>query len=69
MVIQDYPDLLKYVVNKASENSGNNGSFLHHFFKACLYADAENFELIKPVLERIMAKYPVYTDPNQLRLL
>ncbi len=51
-----YRELHIYVVDKLAENVG---SFLSCFLDACQRADSENFEIIKPALERIRQKYPL----------
>lgn len=33
-------------------------SFLGTFLSACLRADAENYEIIRPALAKLMEKYP-----------
>lgn len=42
----------------ASEQAGH---FVAYFARACLHADWENVELIRPVLTAMIAKYPRYT--------
>jgi hypothetical protein len=51
-----YPELWEYVTRKEQENVG---SFLATFLELCLRADAENFEIIKPALEKLQEKYPL----------
>jgi len=33
--------------------------FLHHFLHACLHADSENYELMRPVLHKVAAQFPL----------
>ena len=55
--IQSYPDELTYVNAMLLTRRGNN-SFLEAFFMACLRADGENYQIIRPGLLEIMQKYP-----------
>lgn len=54
--IAEHPEMHSYVVEKLAQNVG---SFLYYFLHACLCADHENFEVLKPALEQIMKKYPL----------
>ena len=36
------------------------GSFVAAFAEACLHADPDNFQKLKPVLTQMMEKYPEY---------
>ena len=58
MRLNQYPALLAYA--NAWHNSAHYhaGSFLTAFLEACVNADGENFELLKPALEIIINKYP-----------
>lgn len=60
MNIQFYPAELDYVNVKARRA----GSFLSAFLMACISADAENYELLRPVLLTLMQKYPA--DPDEI---
>lgn len=42
--------------------SGQGGSFVSTFANACFAADDANFQLMKPVLEALMLKYPAYLE-------
>jgi hypothetical protein len=55
MQIQLYPSELNYACAKMAENEH---SFLSAFCEACLRADGENYELLRPVLHVLMDKYP-----------
>lgn len=63
-IIQEHPGLLDYVNAKLYPEAIERGSFLGCFLTACLLADSENFELLKPVLEKLAVKYPA--DPDRL---
>jgi hypothetical protein len=60
--IQVYPDELDWV---NATLAGHPGSFLDLFCKCALAADAFNYELLRPVVAKVMQKYPA----NELRLL
>ena len=57
MTIQLNPEQLDYVNAKLAEPRDEN-SFLSHFLEACLRADAENYDLLEPIVEKLMDKYP-----------
>ena len=38
------------------------GSFVTRFAEACFAADDINFQLLAPVLDKLMAKYPKYSE-------
>lgn len=61
MIIQFYDEDLDYVNRKIMENVGQ---FLDHFLHACLHADDENYELLRPVLHQIAKKYPLRPKPR-----
>jgi hypothetical protein len=63
MIIQDDPVMLNYVNAKLQENVG---SFLSSFFDACLRADGENYQIIRPALVQLSEKYPA--DPLRLKM-
>jgi len=75
VIIQSYPDELDYVNAKLrgviDRSEGKpvagpfEGSFLSAFCLACLRADSENYEFIRPALLLLMDKYPA--DPERLR--
>jgi hypothetical protein len=54
--LQQYPQMHYYVVEKLAENPG---AFLRSFLDCCGFADTENFEIVKPALLTLMAKYPL----------
>lgn len=65
MNIQFYTDELDYVNAKTHIFGGIDPmSFLGTFLRACLLADSENYELLRPVLAVLMKKYPA--DPRRL---
>ena len=67
MNIQCYPDELDYVNAKLHPAvREDDSSFLATFLRACLRADAENYELLRPALAEMMKKYP--PDPVRLRM-
>lgn len=37
------------------------GSFVKTFANACYCADSENYAILLPILEQMMAKYPNYS--------
>jgi hypothetical protein len=64
-IIQFYPDELDFVnaTLRLGRGSGNKAeSFLEVFCEACLRADAENYELLRPALAVLMKKYPVSAE-------
>lgn len=58
-VIQFYPDELDYVNAKMKTRPSGDSSFLGLFLMACLRADEENYELLRPFLAKLMEKYPL----------
>lgn len=60
MIIQSYPDELDYVNAQVHPlvRGQDDKSFLGTFCMACLRADDQNYELIRPVLHELMEKYP-----------
>lgn len=68
MIIQFHRDELDYVNAKLSGGPDyiprDPDSFLSTFLMACLRADADNYELLRPVLKAFMKKYPA--DPRAL---
>jgi hypothetical protein len=56
-MIQDYPEDLDLVNAMLKPRKGAN-SFLEHFLEACLHADSENYEIMRPMLMFLVAKYP-----------
>ena len=60
MAIQNYPWELIWV-NQKLQFSKDSNSFLRAFCEACVRADDENYELLRPVLQKLMEKYPVKT--------
>jgi hypothetical protein len=58
MNIQGYPDELNYINAILHPEAPQVGSFFKTFCQACLAADAENYEIIRPVLRVMMTKYP-----------
>lgn len=61
MIIQFYPDELDYVnaTLHPSLRAPDDKSFLGTFCQACLRADDDNYELLRPALLALMEKYPV----------
>jgi len=66
MNIQGYPDEVNYVNAVLHPEAKKCGSFMDYFLHACLHADWENYELLRPVLRKIMEKYPA--DPERLAM-
>jgi hypothetical protein len=65
MIIQHYPDELDYVNAHLHPKSGTDeNSFLFTFCRACLRADSDNYELIRPALLTFMTKYKA--NPSRL---
>lgn len=61
--IQFYLNELDYV-NAQLHPAQKCGHFLESFFQSCLRADAENYQLLRPILREFMAKYPA--SPERL---
>jgi hypothetical protein len=57
MTIQNYPEELDWCNAKLAENRDAR-SFLVTFCEACLRADVFNYEILRPTVLRLMAKYP-----------
>lgn len=55
----DDPELLEWLANA---NQGGGG-FISAFARAALVADSQNYQLLRPVLLVLRAKYPQY-DPS-----
>ena len=67
MTIQAYPDELDYVNAKLHPASKiMPGTFLSNFLRACLAADGENYELLRPAVAVFMEKYPA--EQERLRM-
>lgn len=66
MNIQFYPHELNYVNAKLHPAAPRSGSFLSQFLGACLSADGENYELLRPAVQIFIEKYPA--DPERLRM-
>lgn len=60
-IIQKYPHELDYV-NAKRRDPGELKSFLSWFCGACLRADAENYEIVRPALLIFMDKYPARAE-------
>lgn len=56
MICQQYPEEFAWVSAKFNQQPGD---FLGRFLAACLTADAENYELLRPAVRALMDKYPV----------
>lgn len=65
MNIQMYPEELDYV-NATLHPLSRPGKFLETFCEACVRADGENYELLRPALVIFMIKYPA--DEERLRM-
>lgn len=63
MAIQHHKNELTYVNRKTEERPGN---FLENFLDACLAADDENYEILRPALLKIMVKYPARCHHERL---
>lgn len=59
MQLNQYSDDLDYVNKKLEEAHEGSQSFLVAFLNACIRADGENYELLRPVLHHFMRKYPL----------
>lgn len=67
MTIQFYPEELDYVNAKMHPlGLTDPSSFLGAFLLACLRADNENYELLRPALRALMVKYPA--DAERLKI-
>lgn len=68
MIIQFYLDELDYVNAQLHPRvlSKDDKSFLGTFCLACLRADDQNYELLRPTLQILMKKYPA--DAERLRM-
>jgi hypothetical protein len=68
MEIQSYPDELDYVNAQLhpSIRAADDKSFLGTFCLACLRADGSNYEILRPSLFFLMAKYPA--NPERLAM-
>jgi len=65
MNIQFYPDELDYVnVKLRPAGHTDESSFLGTFLLACLRADCQNYEILRPALQVMMRKEPA--DPELL---
>jgi hypothetical protein len=56
--INFYPKEAAYVRGKYGSRKDSN-SFLEKFCEACLRADNENYELLRPAVQAFMKKYPL----------
>lgn len=65
MTIQNYPDELDYVNVELENRALDDKSFVGTFCLACLRADDDNYELLRPTLFFMMHKYPA--DPGRLQ--
>jgi len=54
-----------WILGIANSKPTKAGSFLTALADAALRADAENFEILLPALEKIQAKYPEYCDAEE----
>jgi hypothetical protein len=66
MTIQGYSSELDYVNAQLTLKGDGDKSFLGTFCQACLRADEQNYELIRPALHAFMRKYPA--NPERLRM-
>jgi hypothetical protein len=57
-VIQEHPAELNYVNAWIGPLAQRPGNFLSTFLEACLRADDENYEILRPALLILMDKYP-----------
>jgi hypothetical protein len=56
--INFYLEEAEYVRGKFASRKDSN-SFLEKFCEACLRADNQNYELLRPALRELMKKYPL----------
>ena len=66
MNIQFYPEELNYCNAMLHPLAPKCGSFLDAFLHACIAADGENYELLRPILLVIRLKYPA--NDERLRM-
>jgi len=68
MIIQFYLEELAYVNGQLHPlvRAEGDKSFLGTFCLACLRADHENYELLRPALAALMVKYPA--NPERLAM-
>lgn len=59
MIAQEDLELWSWIENAHREA----GSFLRAITRAALYADAENYKLLRPILLEFKAKYPKFNTP------
>jgi hypothetical protein len=58
MIIQMYSDELHYCNAKLHPFGARPGSFLELICHAALRADAQNYEILRPLIHVMMSKYP-----------
>lgn len=58
MNIHEYPDEHYWAI----EAVNRSGHFLHDIAAAALRADADNYEIIRPAIQKLMKKYPKYSE-------
>lgn len=66
MNIQFYPDELDWVNAQMHNRDPHDTSFIGAVLQVALRADPENYELFRPFLNLMMAKYPA--DPARLEI-
>ena len=54
-----------WLLGITNDNPSKAGGFLRALADAALRADAENFEILRPALEKIQARYPQYGDTGE----
>jgi hypothetical protein len=64
MTIQFYPHELDYVNAQIRMRGPDDSSFVGAFCRACLKADADNYEILRIALGVFMRKFPM--DPDLL---
>lgn len=58
MIASDDPEKFKWL----SKTKQYGGSFVSNFATACFAADDANYEILTPVIEKMMEKYPQHTN-------
>jgi hypothetical protein len=58
MTMHHYPEESTYILAILHPKAPKVGSFLMAFCEACVRADIENYELLRPALKVLMKKYP-----------
>jgi len=57
------PGVTSWLMNAVNFGDG----FVHSFAEAAMRADSENYEIIRPALLKLKARYPDYAKPAERR--